>query len=186
MTRSLRLVPILWCLLLIPFTTPTLRAESLDEEPPRVAQIRASDRHLRAAVEHGVRHSATFRELVRRINTSDVVVYLSCGTNTLPRGVEGRLTFVSRSGGFRYVTVDVDARLPLRHQVSIIGHELQHAVEIAETSSIVDGPSLARAYADHLGFQDRTRSSAYGRSFDSRAAVEAGQTVLREMLVGAE
>ena len=75
-------------------------AESLADQPTRYCQIRTTDYRLSAAVEQGLRDSATFRALVDQINVSDVVVYVSADEH-LPRGIDGRLTFLSASGGFR-------------------------------------------------------------------------------------
>src|SRR6186997_301870 len=86
-------------------------AESLIDQPPRYCQVRTTDRRLSAAVERGLRDSPTFRELVNRINASDVVVYVTADAATLPPGVDGRLTFLSSTGGFRYVVVRVNSNL---------------------------------------------------------------------------
>ena len=156
-------------------------AESLADQPPRYCQIRTTDHRLSAAVEQGLRDSATFRALVNQINVSDVVVYIAADAQQLPRGVDGRLTFLSASGGFRYVVVHVNARLSTPRLVSLIAHELQHAREIADTTAIVDAQSMAREYAAGLGYLNRFVSGE-GRTYDSQAAVRAGEEVLREVL----
>jgi hypothetical protein len=144
----------------------------------RQARVRTTDRQLRGLLEEGMRESATLRALVDRLNTSDVVVYLQCD-RAPPAGIDGRLTFVSNVGGFRYVVVRVGWRLGRDRQIAIVAHELQHAVEIAETPSIVDAASLAREY-HRIGF---VKSHAYadGVAFDTRAAMQAGAQVMREL-----
>lgn len=156
-------------------------AECLPDHTPRYCQVRSVDHRINGAVAQGLRASATFRELVHRINVSDVVVYISGDDKQLPSGVDGRLTFLSAAGGFRYVVVRVNSRLTQPRLVALIGHELQHAREIAETGTIVDGPSLAREYAGGLGFHTRYTAND-GHTFDSRAAIRAGEAVLREVL----
>jgi hypothetical protein len=155
-------------------------AESLIDAPPKFCQVRTTDRRLSAAVEIGLRDSATFRELVDRINASDVVVYVTAEASELPPGLDGRLTFLSATGGFRYVVVRVNARLSSPRLVALIGHELQHAREIADTDAIVDPSSMAHAYGSRLGYQQR--SNPDGEMFDSVAAIKAGERVLRELL----
>ena len=59
-------------------------------------------------------------------------------------------------------------------------HELQHAVEIAETPAIVDGESLVREYK-RIGYVNQW-STLPGVSFDTLAAVRTGQQVLRELM----
>jgi len=167
--RSLTLL----CLLV---ATPSLSmaAESIPDSPRR--PIRSTDRRLRTLLEEGVRMSPTLRALVARLHASDVVVYLQCEG---PRAPDGRLTFLSSVGGSRYVVVRM-ARFPRAQQIAMIAHELQHAVEIAETPAIVDGPSLAREYT-RIGYVNPW-SSQPGVSFDTLAAVRAGEQVLKELI----
>ena len=82
---------------------------------------------------------------------------------------DGRLTFISAVGGYRYVHVRVARLAAADVQIALIGHELQHAVEIADAPDVVDRPSLAREY-QRIGFlepatHDRAcRSTATPRS----------------------
>jgi hypothetical protein len=86
---------------------------------------------------------------------------------------------VTAAAGLRYVVVRM-ARFPRAQQIAMMAHELQHAVEIAETPAIVDGESLAREYK-RIGFENQW-SSLPGLSFDTQAAVRTGQQVLKELL----
>jgi hypothetical protein len=181
MTRRCPLsIALVTALVVVPATRAI--AESLADHIPRFCQVRATDHRLNAAVEEGLRSSGTFRELVDRINISDVVVYVTADAQKLPPGVDGRLTFLSATGGFRYVVVRVKSNLSIPRLVSLIGHELQHAREIADTESIVDAESMAREYAAGLGYHNRFGRGNDGRTFDSRAAIRAGEEVLREVL----
>jgi hypothetical protein len=179
--RCCRLLPLLAALTLGAVTPVT--AESLLDQPPHYCQVRTTDRRLIAAVELGLRESPTFRELVNRINASDVVVYVTAQAATLPPGLDGRLTFLSSTGGFRYVVVHVNSSLSAPRLVSLLGHELQHAREIADSDTIVDPVSMAREYAARLGYHSGPKD--HDRvTFDSQAAIRAGEQVLREMLAG--
>lgn len=161
----------------------SVNAESLWNQAPQSCQVRSADHRINGAVEQGLRDSATFRALVDRINASDVVVYLAADVNGLPTGVDGRLTFLSAAGGFRYVVVHVNSRLSTPRLVALIGHELQHAREIADTVAIIDALSMAREYAAGLGYRNLLVTNDR-RTFDSRAAIRAGEQVLREVLTG--
>lgn len=141
-------------------------------------RLRTTDRRLQALIEEGMRTSPTLHALVQRLEQSDVVVYLQCDTAWSPR-VAGRLTFVSSAGGLRYVVVRIAHFRSVAAQIAILAHELQHAVEVADTPAIVDGPSLAREY-QRMGYVN-TWSSIPGVAFDTHAAVRAGKRVLREM-----
>jgi hypothetical protein len=156
-----------------------LASAATAETPVRMTMqhIRTTDLRLAQLLDEGARQSETFRQLVERIHHSDVVVYLDCSGRSAVAG--GRLAFVSSVGGLRYVHVRV-ARMPLAEQeIALIGHELRHAVEIADAAEVVDDASLARAYR-RIGFLNPRLIS--GSSFDSHAAVEAGYQVLRELL----
>jgi hypothetical protein len=131
---------------------------------------------LRTLLDEGMRRSPTLRALVARLQASDVVVYLRCDG---PIGPDGRLTFVSSAGGYRYVVVRM-ARFRRAQQIAIMAHELRHAVEIADTPEIVDGPSLVREYR-RMGYEN-TASALPGVAFDTQAAVDAGRQVLKELL----
>ena len=134
---------------------------------------------MRKLIDEGMRESPSLHALVRRLEQSDVVVYVECDARMESR-VSGRLIFVSAAGGLRYVVVRL-ARLPSRaKQIAILAHELQHAVEIADTPSIVDGPSMAREY-QRFGHINQW-SVSDGIAFDTDAAVEMGQKVLGELV----
>lgn len=167
-------VRLLFLLLVVLISSRALSAETIAEDRRR--HIRTTDPRLIRLLRDGVRASDTFRRLVDRLNRSDVVVYLDCGGGRAT--ADGRLTFISAVGGYRYVHVRV-ARLPSADiQIALIGHELQHAVEIADAPGVVDSLSLAREY-QRIGFLSPRITP--GVSFDSDAAVEAGNRVLREL-----
>jgi hypothetical protein len=164
--------------LLLMAASPGLSAQAFDHDPRN--HIRTTDQRLIRLLREGVRGSETFRRLVDRLRQSDVIVYLDCGGTGW---AGGRLTFVTAAANWRYVHVRV-ARLPSAAvQIALIGHELQHAVEVADAPGVVDAPSLAREY-QRIGFL-RPRPNP-GVSFDSRAAVDAGYRVLREISGGAD
>ena len=159
--------------LLIFTTSRTLTAET--SVPPAHHHIRTTDRRLLRLVHDGARISGTFRGLIERLRHSDVVVYLECAGS----GSSGRLAFVSAAGGRRYVHVRVARMLSSDQQIALLGHELRHAVEIADAPDIVDEASLARAY-QRIGFLNPALATRI--TFDTEAAVDAGYQVLRELL----
>src|SRR5262245_45428545 len=138
--------------------------------------IRSTDARLRALIDDALATSATVRALAERITASDVVVFVACDNDPYVRG-PGRLNFMSAAGGLRYVLGRV---LPHRRDLAIamLGREPQHAVQLAETPSIVDADSLAREYA-RMGY--RRHSSQVGLAFDTEAAVDTGERVHEEV-----
>jgi hypothetical protein len=138
--------------------------------------IRTTVPDLRALMREGEQRSETFRSLVTRLEDSDVVVYVEYHQHS-PADVRGFLTFISSAGGRRYLRVRIEWLLAREHQLAILGHELQHAVEIAEAPDVIDEVSLLRFYS-RVG----TRWEAGARRcFDTRAAVDTGRQVLKEL-----
>ena len=143
----------------------------------RIPRLRTTDRHMRALLKEGLAHSASLRALVNRLAAGNVVVYLRCAQLS-PR-LDGQLTFVSAAGGFRYLVVHVAMDRPWYRRIVTLGHELQHAVEIADDPDIIDQAALARAYT-RIGFA-RVPGQHAARSFDTLAAIAVGEQVRREL-----
>ena len=141
-------------------------------------RVRTTDTRMRRLLDAAVLASPSLRALVDRLQQSDVVVYVQC-ERYAPSRVAGRLTFVSAAGGRRYVVVRLQRLESRAQQIALLAHELQHAVEIADTPAIVDGASLAREY-QRLGHVS-TWSTTPGIAYDTVAAVEMGRRVLREV-----
>jgi hypothetical protein len=152
-------------------TSPPVGADG-----PAHARLRIPDRRLLPVVEAGRQQSASFRALIERLEATDVVVYVQCGA-LRPR-LDGELTFISAVGGLRYVLVRIAWDLTLPRKIAILGHELQHALEVADNPDIVSARTLARAY-ERLGF---TTQRGFGRvRFDTVAAIDTGVTIWREL-----
>ena len=135
--------------------------------------VRTANRQLRAMMSAGVQVSPTLHGIVKRIELSDVIVYLDIHLLTEP-GVAAQSQFVNATGGRRYVRVVIDSRFNGAPLVGLIGHELQHVAEIAGEPSVVDAPSLAAFYR-RIGF----KSPAGGTNrFESAAAIAAGRRVI--------
>jgi hypothetical protein len=141
-----------------------------------ISHLRMTDVTLAAAVASGINRSALFRELVDRINASDLIVHVVTDA-ALPHDIAGRLAFATRAGGYRYVRISIASRLRGCDLVVIIGHELRHAVEIADTPSLVDQRSMAAFYTE-VGVR---RAGPSRDTFDTTAAVEAGTRIRYEV-----
>ena len=60
----------------------------------------------------------------------------------------------------------------------MLGHELQHAVEIAEAVDVIDAASMATLYR-RIG--EPTRSVVAAQCYDTAAARDVGTVVLTEL-----
>jgi hypothetical protein len=140
--------------------------------------VRTTDPHLQRLVRDGLETSPTFRALVDRLIGSDVIVYLECD-HFPASGVDGRLTFRTAAGGYRYLLIRVRPKGSRQQQMALVAHELRHAVEVVDTPAIVDGDSMAREYA-RMGYMARWSQLSF-TAFDTAAAVQTGYEVLREL-----
>jgi hypothetical protein len=107
--------------------------------------IRASDEELVALLEDGLRRSPTFKGLVDRLSKSDVILYVRPDV-TAKNNAATRLTFLAAKGGFRYLVIRVASGRSKEQQLGMLGHEMQHAVIIADASSVVDSQSLKKEF----------------------------------------
>jgi hypothetical protein len=152
------------------------------EQPRDGTHVRTNDSRMRATIAEGIAGSAFFRDLVAQLDASDVIVYAENDCQ-MPPPLAGRLTFMSAAGGRRYVMVRIACTLEGRGQIAMLGHELRHAVEIADAAAVVDEPSMAVAYRN-IGFASNVMP--VGTGFDSHAAIAAGRRVWDELSHRAE
>jgi len=129
-------------------------------------------------VDTGLERSVLFRALVERIKQSDVIVHLTCSRFKRTR-LSGQTLLASAGPDVRYLRVQVDCQLSDPALVSVIGHELQHVVEIASAPSVVDDKSFARLFQT-IGFS--TCLSPEADRFETAAALKSGERVRTEYL----
>jgi hypothetical protein len=106
--------------------------------------IRASDEELIALLEEGIKRSPTFKALVDRLAKSDVILYVRPDVTAKTSSM--RLTFLAAKGGYRYLVIRVGAGRTKNQQLATLGHEMQHAVIVADAASVVDSASLRREF----------------------------------------
>ena len=154
-------------------------APASGETGTHTRRVRPLEDHVEHLVRNGVLRSPSLRGMVERLDRSDVVVYVGCAA--LPRPLAGDLTFLSATGGVRYVMVRLLCEGTSELQMGFLGHELQHAIEIADRPDVVDEPSLVRAYSE-FGIR-RPPGPTGSESFDSMEADLAGRRIWREVAV---
>ena len=156
----------------MPFA-PLTEADVLDA-PTR--HVRTTDPAMVGLLRRGYRQSSTFAALVKRLQRSDVIVYVE-DVPRLPGALEGRLMMLPRANGFRYVRIQLALRGAPEDSIGILGHELQHAVEVAEAMDVTDTARLEKLY-QRIGVRSGPRI------YDTIAAQETGKTVRRELGLG--
>lgn len=141
----------------------------------REARIRPQDPRLAELMRTGIARSATFRDLVRRIEAGNLFVYVSFSPNMRP-SLSGKLTWMSKTGAFRYVRATINPQQINYELIATLAHELQHALEVGGEESVVDQRSLAQLY-QRIGHP----SGAGGAGYETAAAQQAGLQVRREL-----
>ncbi len=139
------------------------------------ARVRGTDSRTREWLWAGASGSETFRSLLARLADSDVIVYVMT-VDRIYGGAEGQTYFVTATPTVRYLRIEVVAEGNLNARVALLGHELQHAVEIANAAHVRDRHSLAMLY---LAMSENAFSGS--SQFDSAAARQTGDRVRREL-----
>jgi hypothetical protein len=107
--------------------------------------VRATDSRILTVIDAGISGSATFRGLVAILNESDVIVYVE--PNLTRQTLGGYLAHnIVAQGRFRYLRIAVEIAGSERRLVSLLAHELQHAVEVAQTPEARDPKSLEQLF----------------------------------------
>ena len=143
-------------------------------------RVRTDSRYLRLVVASGIERSPTFRRIVDRLEQSDVIVEVQCGHFTGSQRA-GRTVLLSANANVRYVLVEVACWATTGPSLHMIGHELRHALEIAEAPWVVDGPTLSQLY-QNIGFPTLgTAARETFGEFETENALEAGERVHHEL-----
>lgn len=154
-------------------TTPMLAAATPVAQP---GPIRAMQPRVGKLLATGMERSASFRRLVDRIEQSDLIVYVEARRD-LRDGLGASMRFLSRSATHRFVHIRLNAALGPATLVALLGHELQHVVEVA------DNPGVQSA-DDMRAFYRREGVRTGDDSYDTEAARAMGYLVRAEMLRG--
>ncbi len=138
------------------------------------SRVRALDPRAREWIRIGTAQSPTFRALLARLAASDLILYIEI-VDGIIGGSAGRLYFVTATPSVRYVRIEVVAHGNVREMVALVGHELQHAVEIANARHVRDRQALALLY---LGMDENALSRS---RYDSVAARVTEERVRSEV-----
>jgi hypothetical protein len=147
---------------------------------PLAPRVRAYDDQAREILETGLELSPTIRRLVDEIGQSDLIVGIEVRRFTELRA--NHLTFVSATDESRMLRIRLCGGATLSQNIGWLGHELQHAVEVAEHPEVRDERSLSELFG-RIGFRLSTAFELPAR-FETQAADEAGRQVLRELKEG--
>jgi hypothetical protein len=134
---------------------PVIMANPLMSVPVAEQRVRASDTYLRGVLALAAEKSQTIRDLISELQRSNVIVHVC---PRMPEGsdmISGSLQYVGTHGGQRYLRIRVRLDLVQPQLIALIGHELQHAFEVASSPAVVDAASMERLYR-RIGFPKGT------------------------------
>ena len=158
-------------LLVVAFASFLAPAEAAD--PARAPRVRVRTPALESVFRTALDRSPTFHALVSELEESDLIVYVDRDLMLRP-SVHGGITFAGEGEGVRYLNVWLNPRNTTRQMMATLGHELQHAVEVARATHVRSGEAFLRHYR-HIGVRGASDN------WDTREAREAGRLVAREI-----
>lgn len=142
--------------------------------PADYAHVRSDNPRLRRLADRGLEQSETFRQISAALGDSDVIIYFDSGDCECRRA-RACLSFVATAGGVRYLRASVSLKQIDDELIQQMGHELQHAVEVASEPDITSESSLAAFYSSHA------QSCGSVRCYETRAALIVQQAIRRDL-----
>ena len=156
--------------------TMMLLALAVTAQDSSQRHVRASEPAILALLDAGLSRSATFRSLITTLDESDVIVYIDAKVTR--QGLGGYLAHqIVARGGSRYLHVAVETKGAQDRLLSLLAHELQHAVEVARAPEAVDSQSVEQLF-DRLA----VRFGCGGTTCSETQAAKDVERVVREEL----
>ncbi len=177
----MRAMPLVSAVVFLLATTATPGAALAGPLASSVQNVRARDSTATLFLRFGMAKSARFRQIVDTLEASNVIVYIDVRQESR-HPVGGGLTFLGEAHGIRWVRATIDSGSAsyartcqdIVRLTSILGHELQHALEASQAPSMRDEEEFAR-YFRAIGVDE-------GPSLlDTMAARQAGHRVADEL-----
>lgn len=116
---------------------------------PAMPRLRPADVTAARAFDRGLACCPTIRGLVRDVEASDLVVYVETGF--VPQPALARTVLMGAVTNARYVRVTLSRMTSPEQLIELLGHELQHAVEIAHAPDVRDHDTMI-AFYKRIGF----------------------------------
>lgn len=158
----------------VPLRTPVLPMPPATLGIPTTSIVPVVD-HLRPQgarasfwLREAMRVSPTVRRLAGRLEHSDVIVYLDI-SHALDQGVSACLTWMAGTASRRIVRATFRAELTPRQAISLLAHELAHAVEVADHREVQSEKTLLAMYT-RIGH----RTARSGLHWDTDEAIAVG------------
>ncbi|MCX6551104.1 MAG: hypothetical protein NTY02_08875 [Acidobacteria bacterium] len=155
--------------------TLALAGPAAAAEPSAATHVRPINAAGAALMADAQQKSQTIRDLVATLEASDVIAYVRPASRQVGE-VESDLRFLASSKVQRFVLIKIGSDRSADRQVELLGHELRHAVEVAQAKWVKDGRDFGRFYV-MIG------SSAYdnGHPYETADAHKAELAVHRDL-----
>jgi hypothetical protein len=135
--------------------------------------VRTSSTTIATLIQHATERSHTFRDLLQTISTSDGIVYVEEGV--CGGGKRSCFVNVTKAGPNRMLWVMLYTRGDDCDLMGLIGHELQHTIEVLRHPQVTDSATMYLFYAQEAD------NPAGSNPFETIAAERAGETVRAEV-----
>ena len=144
-----------------------------DGQAADTSHLRPASPAARQLIADAARQSPTVRRLMEEVDRSDVIAYVQLtGSPAIPIACT---TFVTATNNLRYLRIQINGSLNSWARMQILGHELQHVLEIVGAPE-VNSENALKALYDRIG-----TASARANRFETRAAQITESTVQREI-----
>lgn len=148
--------------------------------PASPSGVRSTVTWVLDLLREGEATSATFRTVVTALGRTDAIVYVEPGICAFGRFHACLPAAVSTSGGVRYLRVLFEpARAPRPQLIALIGHELQHALEVATVPGVRSSDGIRRLFG-RVG-QSVECPKGMVDCFETTAARDVGDRILAEL-----
>jgi hypothetical protein len=139
---------------------------------PPLERVRPMTAAAREVLAEATRRSPTIAQMLKIVEQSDAIVYIDLDLNLRS---EGATTLIGVNDQCRFIRVAIDMRLATQRRIEMLGHELQHAVEIIE-HGVRDADSMRTLFAK-IGWL------LGDSSFESKGALGTERNVRRDLRV---
>lgn len=151
----------------------TLAAQGKGNTATTFSRVRCLDTRATGVLRDALSRSATVRRLAERLEESDLVVYVR--TASLGSDLAAVTRFLSATPQNRFLVVTINPNCAPVDLLPRLGHELRHAVEIAEARDVRDDGALRELFR-RIGW----RAGGADR-WETSEAIAAGHRVALEM-----
>jgi hypothetical protein len=134
---------------------------------------------MQRLVDQAAGRSPAIQESIDRLQERDVTVYVRA-RKFVQLDLEGRIALLSTVAGHRYLVIELACGRSELEQMATLGHELYHALEIADMPWVVDADTLADLYS-RIGMKTGDRGGL--RTFETEAAAAAGLLARQQLLI---